>query len=148
MAGVVNVRKNMLVKSGYRDLAHWVEDPSHVYIGRDMTRYVPGAVGSKWGNPFPAKKHGREESIRLYAEHIQKSGYDLSELRGKVLGCWCKPEPCHGDTLMRLVREMDGAGDDVTDTTPPPSAPAEAPANAMGAPPPTKPKPKKKSRLQ
>jgi hypothetical protein len=27
----------------------------------------------------------------------------LSELRGKVLGCWCAPRACHGDVLMRLA---------------------------------------------
>lgn len=32
---------------------------------------------------------------------------DLHELRGKTLGCWCHPEPCHGDVLCRLVRELD-----------------------------------------
>jgi Domain of unknown function (DUF4326) len=27
----------------------------------------------------------------------------LGELRGKVLGCWCSPKPCHGDVLARLA---------------------------------------------
>jgi hypothetical protein len=25
------------------------------------------------------------------------------EFRGKVLGCWCKPEACHGDVLIELI---------------------------------------------
>jgi hypothetical protein len=29
----------------------------------------------------------------------------LSELQGRVLGCWCKPEACHGDVLARLADE-------------------------------------------
>ena len=52
---VVNVRKAELNKLGYADLVDWLRNPNHVYIGRDMTRYVPGAVGSKWGNPFKGK---------------------------------------------------------------------------------------------
>ena len=24
-------------------------------------------------------------------------------LKGKTLGCWCSPEPCHGDILLRLL---------------------------------------------
>ena len=24
----------------------------------------------------------------------------LLELKGKTLGCWCKPEDCHGDILV------------------------------------------------
>jgi hypothetical protein len=27
----------------------------------------------------------------------------LGELRGLVLGCWCAPQPCHGDVLVRLA---------------------------------------------
>ena len=27
------------------------------------------------------------------------------ELRGKVLGCWCKPLDCHGDVLKVVVDE-------------------------------------------
>ena len=27
---------------------------------------------------------------------------DLHELEGKTLGCWCKPEKCHGDILIKL----------------------------------------------
>ena len=29
----------------------------------------------------------------------------LPELHGKVLGCWCAPEPCDGDVLVRLSEE-------------------------------------------
>jgi hypothetical protein len=35
----------------------------------------------------------------------------LPELRGKVLGCWCHPEQCHGDTLAELANtEWKGGG--------------------------------------
>jgi hypothetical protein len=27
------------------------------------------------------------------------------DLKGKVLGCWCKPMPCHGDILLQLLKE-------------------------------------------
>jgi hypothetical protein len=27
----------------------------------------------------------------------------VSELKGKILGCWCKPKPCHGDILVELA---------------------------------------------
>lgn len=37
----------------------------------------------------------------------------LGELRGKTLGCWCKNKGgkgkrCHGDTLVKLVKEVFG----------------------------------------
>jgi hypothetical protein len=28
-----------------------------------------------------------------------------TELKGKVLGCWCKPDACHGDVLAELADE-------------------------------------------
>lgn len=30
---------------------------------------------------------------------------DLHELKGKTLGCFCKPLSCHGDILVRLADE-------------------------------------------
>jgi hypothetical protein len=28
----------------------------------------------------------------------------IPELTGKYLCCWCKPEACHGDVLVELLR--------------------------------------------
>ena len=30
----------------------------------------------------------------------------LHELKGKRLGCYCKPAACHGDVLVELVKEL------------------------------------------
>lgn len=35
----------------------------------------------------------------------------VKELRGKVLGCWCKPAACHGDGLARLAALPDAVLD-------------------------------------
>ena len=71
-----------------------------LYIGR----------GSKWGNKFVIGKDGdREEVIRKYREWIMNERELLSslhELKGKVLGCFCKPKACHGDVLVELVNEL------------------------------------------
>ena len=72
------------------------KQPFDVYIGRP----------SKWGNPFVIGPDGtREEVIQKYEAYIKSSGLDVSELRGKILGCWCSPKPCHGDVLARLANE-------------------------------------------
>lgn len=63
---------------------------------------------SKWANPFPVKQFGREECIRRYEEWIKTQPElmeALPELEGKVLGCWCKPDACHGDVLVKLISE-------------------------------------------
>lgn len=28
----------------------------------------------------------------------------LPELEGKTLGCWCHPEKCHGDILVKFLK--------------------------------------------
>lgn len=68
-----------------------------VYIGRP----------SKWGNPFVVGKDGtRHEVVTKYLDWLQTQPAllgTLSELKGKRLGCWCKPAECHGDILVELV---------------------------------------------
>jgi len=74
-----------------------------VYIGR----------GSKWGNPYKIGKDGdREEVIVKYRKWIMMPAQDylrscLGELKGKVLGCFCKPLACHGDVLVELIMDLD-----------------------------------------
>ncbi|KKN59195.1 hypothetical protein LCGC14_0544210 [marine sediment metagenome] len=75
------------------------KDIYDVYIGR----------GSKWGNPFIIGKDGnREEVISKYEAYFMAHLSlidDLPELEGKILGCFCKPQDCHGDILVRMVED-------------------------------------------
>lgn len=85
-------------------VVHCKKDEFDVYIGR----------GSKWGNPFSHKEGtlaehvvgSREEAIAKYEEYLlntQELVDALPELKGKILGCWCKPKACHGDVLKKLA---------------------------------------------
>jgi len=89
-------------------VVHCKKEPYDIYIGRP----------SKWGNPFTHIKdrttkaefivEDREASIKAHKEWITNGDgkyllKDIHELRGKVLGCWCKPKSCHGDTLAELA---------------------------------------------
>lgn len=78
-------------------VVHCKKSKFDVYIGRP----------SKWGNPFVIGKDGsREEVIRKYTEWIVTQELllkDIHELKDKILGCWCKPQDCHGDVLVFLV---------------------------------------------
>ena len=109
MSRVYNVRKFELRKLGYNDLEHWLAaSPDHVYIGRSMVHYVKGAVGSKWANPYKGDKQGREKRIQKYEEHLRNTPElidNIMELDGKIIGCWCHPEPCHGDVIVKILRE-------------------------------------------
>jgi len=77
-----------------------------IYIGRP----------SKWGNPFShlpgtlAKFicKDRQEAVASFRKWItcgegQHLLNDLHQLKGKTLGCWCKPQSCHGDVLAELA---------------------------------------------
>ena len=88
-------------------VVHCKRAPHDVYIGRP----------SKWGNPFThlpavARRPGmvlvasRDEAVARYEAWLREQPElmaALPELRGKVLGCWCAPQACHGDVLARLV---------------------------------------------
>jgi hypothetical protein len=50
---------------GYKSLLDWLEDPNHVYIGR-QNPYVPGATKSVWGNPFKVDSYGRDDCIKRF----------------------------------------------------------------------------------
>ena len=95
-----------------------VNDPHgyDVYIGRNVGRR--GFARSLFANPFSVRDWGRERSIKRYREWLLQGGLppfdvrrpsleDIRGLRGKRLGCWCAPKPCHGDVLAEIA---DGAG--------------------------------------
>lgn len=106
MTSIISIRKKNLNKIGYRNLEHWLEKENHIYIGRNMSFYVKGATKSKWANPFSSKKYGRDKCLDLFKNYIlnnPKLVGSLPELYGKTLGCWCKPEKCHGDILIELI---------------------------------------------
>lgn len=105
---VINVKTSELKKNGYNDLNKWLEKPEHLYVGRDMTRFVKGAKASKWQNPFKVKDYTREQVLEKYEEYVRSSDLmsQLDELEGKVLGCWCHPLGCHGHVLKKLYSEM------------------------------------------
>lgn len=78
------------------------KEPLDIYIGR----------GSKWGNPFVMANNSDEERNRvcdLYETYFWTTNLasQLHKLKGRRLGCFCKPERCHGDFLAKLVNKLD-----------------------------------------
>jgi hypothetical protein len=66
---------------------------------------------SIWGCPF-AVGHvaDRPTVIRMYREWILNQPHLLKllpTLKGKRLGCWCKPKACHGDVLVELINLLE-----------------------------------------
>ena len=90
-------------------VVHCKRAPCDVYVGRGR--------GSIWGNPFSFKPgtsaefvlSTREEALAAYEAWLlaqpELVARVKAELRGKVLGCWCAPQSCHGDVLARIANE-------------------------------------------
>lgn len=87
-------------------VVHCKKEKFDIYIGRP----------SDWGNPFSYKEgtlakfkvSNRQEAVKKYEEWIKTQPIlmeKVKQLKGKVLGCWCKPYACHGDILAKLADE-------------------------------------------
>jgi hypothetical protein len=103
--------RRQAVEEGFTTLAHlkadvhlirWAEF-SHLLVRIDRT--------TKWGNPFEVDKDGdRVYVIESFAEHYLPRKPSLlaalPELNGKVLGCWCLPQLCHGEVLLEAADRL------------------------------------------
>ena len=94
---VVNLR-------GHRD------DPAFadvVYVGRPMHRGGWHLDASPLASPFrPGRDGSRDEVLVKYREHLLSRSDLLAllpALRGRRLGCWCVPEPCHAQVIAELA---------------------------------------------
>ena len=111
---VVNVKVANIRPLGFTNLREWISDPENKYIGRKGIVFIDGQRFPKedsiWANPFKVGRDGtREEVIQKYRLYIEEKLKEpeykeaLERLRGKNLGCWCKPEGCHGDVLLEFL---------------------------------------------
>lgn len=83
--------------------------PEYEYIGR----------GSDWGNPYAIFDGSPDEGVSTRDEVIAKFKYDFERgflkknkedaltLIGKKLGCFCKPQSCHGDVIAEFLNSYD-----------------------------------------
>jgi Domain of unknown function (DUF4326) len=75
------------------------------------TSAAPCHRASIFPNPFRIPQHGnREQVIAAYRKHLQAHPELVEQakaLRGKRLGCWGKPESCHGDLLAAIADGRD-----------------------------------------
>ena len=90
--------------------------PELVYIGRNITMGGWKLKRSLFYNPFVVNKRSgltREEAIQKYDEYLRdkiqnddKFKDSLKALKGKTLACWCYPNQCHGDILIREMLKL------------------------------------------
>jgi hypothetical protein len=100
-------------------VVHCQRDRYDIYIGRRHNNH------RHYGNPFThlvgdtlakVQVASREYAIQAFREWLSGTNWtdiepnrrewilaNLKELKGKTLGCWCKPLDCHGDVLKELA---------------------------------------------
>lgn len=73
-----------------------------IYIGR----------GSIYGNPYECGKDGTlDDVLSRYEKWLdfllldQIFQREFNNLKGKSLGCFCKPKKCHGDIILKKLNE-------------------------------------------
>lgn len=116
---VVNVRVAS-IRPEYTDLSEWIQDTDNLYIGRKGIVFINGErypkTDSFWANPYKVGRDGtRDEVGIMYRRHIIDKVHTINQeeakrrvhtLRvAKRIGCWCKPEVCHGDILVELLAD-------------------------------------------
>jgi len=95
---VVNIKKDV----EYKNIKSTEE---YEYIGR----------GSYWGNPYSMYESGetRDGVIHKYQYDFDRDLFpnkkksEVYKLAGKKLGCFCKPESCHGDIIANFLNSYD-----------------------------------------
>ena len=120
---VVNVKVKH-IRPAYKDLSEWMKNPNNVYIGRRGIVFIDGErfpkLDSIWHNPFKidststSDSDSRDDVISKYETYIRKKilndltlRNELLKLKGKNLGCWCHPNKCHGDILLKILNEIE-----------------------------------------
>ena len=115
--GVVNVKVNYIRAFGFENLKEWMDDPNNEYIGRRGVIFVDRKrfpkASSKWANPYKlAPGKTGDQVMEEYENYIRNKIIEenlieeLLDLENKNLGCWCAPNRCHGDVLVKLIEEF------------------------------------------
>jgi hypothetical protein len=104
--------RRAIVEAGGTVVANMHQDTDRALLtwARKTDRFVRIDRNSDWGNPFELPADGDRDTVcdsyeiffpRKFSLHNR-----LDELRGKVLGCWCYPQRCHGDYLAQKLEGM------------------------------------------
>jgi len=95
------------VLNGETVLVNQHSDKALVQWAKENDFYIKIDRNSIWGNPFILTEDGtRQEIIEKYKWYYNLKPSlqnKIEDLRGKVLGCWCYPEDCHGNVLLNIL---------------------------------------------
>lgn len=125
---VLNIRNDIIPAENYE------------YIGRSGK-----GASSKYGNPYVIGEDGNRydviEMFKIYCKRMLREGKwneldVIQDLNGKYLGCFCAPEPCHGEVLIAMVKYLCTKNSiefiDVSNVKPKGDSLPEAPTHQLG----------------
>jgi hypothetical protein len=105
------LHRRQIVENGGTVVAnmHQETDRALIHWAKTTGRFARIDRNSDWGNPFEIPGDGDRDTVcdsyeiffpRKFSLHSR-----LDELKGKVLGCWCFPQRCHGDFLVEAAKK-------------------------------------------
>lgn len=102
----MNLVINIKTREGRIAIAN--HDPNYIYCGRANSYY--GVSTSAYHNPFPMRNKSERNAViakfRSYWYANPQTALrerSKTELRDKVLVCWCKPDACHCDVIAEFL---------------------------------------------
>lgn len=107
------LERKAVVEAGGTVVANMHQDSDRALLhwAKTTGRFARIDRNSDWGNPFEMPADGDRDTVcdsyeiffaRKFSLHSR-----IAELEGKVLGCWCYPQRCHGDFLASKVQSDD-----------------------------------------
>jgi hypothetical protein len=112
------LRLRSLLEEGMTVVVNLHSHETLIQWATERDKFVRIDRKTAWGNPFlmgdnaDPKDGNRADVIAAYRDHYLPNKPSLrarlDELRGKALGCWCAPEPCHGDVLLEALEASHG----------------------------------------
>jgi hypothetical protein len=106
------LNRKAIVESGGTVVANMHQDTDRALLmwARKTDRFVRIDRSSAWGNPFELNEDGDRNTVCDSYEIFFARKFSLhnrfDELKGKVLGCWCYPQRCHGMYLAAKTGEI------------------------------------------
>lgn len=102
-------RREKVEKQGQTVVANMHKDEGLVHWAKQNGYYVRIDRMTKWGNPFEIPGDGDRETVcdsyEVYFNLKYSLHPELEQLKGKVLGCHCHPERCHGHFLAKEAND-------------------------------------------
>jgi len=101
------------VEAGGTVVANLHQDTDQALLAwaRSSGRFQRIDRNTDWGNPFELGPDGDRDTVcdsfEIYFGRKYSLQERITELEGKVLGCWCYPKRCHGDHLVSKIEGLD-----------------------------------------